>query len=134
MGVAQSSIQGLMGTVGAAAAAIGSAASGKKEQEAKNKEQDIKNKEDLDYSKAELAQAHAQATEAGIKKEEAEKVVGEKQGVYDAAMAKRYGGKGNTKAKIQEAQQQALDDLTAAQRAFSILNTKDIAARAMEAR
>lgn len=124
---AQSSLQGLVGTVGAAAAAVGSMAG-------KNAEKKRQNEENLDFSKAELAQAQAQAAETGLKKQEGEKLVGEKQAAYDAAMARRPGGKGNTKAKIAEAQKQALDDLTAAQRAFDVLSKKDTAARAMEAR
>ena len=113
--------------------AAGAALAAKKMKESKEAKKEGA-KEDLDFSVAEYAQAKANTAEIGNQAEEAEKLVGEKQAAYDEAMAKRPGGKGNTKARIAEAQQQALDDLTAAQKAFDVLSKKDTAAKAMEAR
>ena len=127
MGVAQNSLQGLVGTVAAGAIAASGAVKGQKEQKQAATEE-------LDFAKAELAQAEAASAESKQALEGGKKTVDEAQKVYDDAMGKRYGGKGNTKAKIQAAQQQALDDLTAAQRAFEVLGKKDTAAKAVEAR
>ena len=127
MGVAQNSLQGLVGTVAAGAVATGNAIKGQKEQKQAATEE-------LDFAKAELAQAEAASAESQQALEGGKKTVDEAQKVYDDAMGKRYGCKGNTKAKIQAAQQEALDDLTAAKRAFEVLGKKDTAAKAVEAR
>ena len=127
MGVAQSSLNKLGATVGTAALAVSNAA-------AKGAEAKQAAKEDVAFSQAELAQAEALQAEAGLNLEQGQKVLNEKQEAYDTAMNKKPGGKGNTKAKIAEAQQQALDDLTAAQKAFDVLSKKDTAAKAMTAR
>ena len=127
MGVAQSSLNKLGATIGTAALAVSNAAG--KAAEAKKDA-----KEDVAFSEAELAQAQAVEAESGVNLEQGKKSVDIAQEAYDKAMAKKPGGKGNTKAKIQEAQQQALDDLTAAQKAFEVLEKKNTAAKAMSAR
>ena len=123
----QNSINSAIGAVAGAVVAGKHAAN-------KKSEAIDKSKEDLSFSEAELAQAQAQSAETGLALEGGQKSLDAAQGAYDAAMAKRYGGKGNTKAKIAEAQEQALNDLTAAQRAFDVLSLKDKAAKAMESR
>lgn len=127
MGAIQNSINQTIGTMAAAAAL------GKKEIEGLA-EAKLKGQEDLSFSKAELAEAQAREAESGLAKEEGQKRVEEAQKAYDTAMAKRPGGKGNTKEAIAERQKQTLDDLTAAQKAFDVLDKKNIAAQAMTAR
>lgn len=126
MGV-QSAINGALGTIAAAAVA------GKKMGEAKEAKLEGA-KENLSFSEAELAAAKATEAETGLALEGGQKSLNEAQSKYDAAMAKRPGGKGNTKKAIAEQQAQALDDLEAAKKAFGVLEKKDIAARAMTAR
>lgn len=123
MGVAQNALQGLVGTTTAAAVAIGHAAdtkAHKKEEGLLAKEQNLE------------AQADLKEIEAGLPK--AAKDVQEKQAIYEQAMNKRYGGKGNTKAAIAEQQRQALDDLQAAQLADEALEIKKKAILARLAR
>lgn len=123
MGVAQNALQGLVGTTTAAAVAIGHAADAKAHQKEEGllaKEQNLE------------AQADLKEVESNLPK--AAQDVQEKQDIYDKAMNKRYGGKGNTKAAIAEQQGQALDDLKAAQLADETLKIKKQAILARLAR
>lgn len=123
----QSAINKVVGTAGVAALALS--------KEAELKEAKLEGaKEDLSFSEAELANAQTHQAETKLALEGGQKSVDEAQSAYDAAMAKRPGGKGNTKEAIAEKQAQALDDLEAAKKAFGVLEKKDIAARAMTAR
>lgn len=126
MGV-QSAINSALGTMAAAAVA------GKKMGEAKEAKLEGA-KENLSFSEAELAAAKATQAESSLALEGGQKSLDEAQSKYDTAMAKRPGGKGNTKQAIAEQQAQALDDLEAAKKAFDVLEKKDIAAKAMTAR
>lgn len=134
MGVAQSSINKLAGTIGAGIAAVAEAGSKIKKEKEASAEKLESAKEEASFSEAELKAAEAVQAQAALEKEAGQKAVEEAQSKYDTAMAKRPGGKGNTKAKIAETQQEALNDLTAAQKAFDVLDKKDMAARAMTAR
>lgn len=131
---AQSSLLGLSAAVGIGAAKVAGAVKDAQNQKEIKKEKTAATEEDVAYSEAELAQAQAIEAEAGYDLEEGKKTVEAAQANYDAAMAKKPGGKGNTKASIEEKQQEALNDLTAAQKAFDVLEKKDIAAKAMTAR
>ena len=86
---------------------------------------------DLDFSMAELAQAQAHSAESGAALEEAKKETAAKQEAFNKSLLKNPGGKGNTKASIEEAQKKALDDLDAAKRAENVLNKKHFANEAM---
>lgn len=116
----QSGINQALGAVAGAAYAVKS-----------NQEKITNTKLDLDFSIAEQAQAEAHAAESSLALEEVQKDVANKQEVYDKAMAKKPDGKGNTKAKINEMQAKALDDLDAAKRAENVLNKKHFANEAM---
>ena len=99
----------------------------------------LKEGAELDKEKGLLAkeqyhEASADLTKLEGESEEAEKLVQETSTAYDTAMAKRPGGKGNTKAAIAEKQNKALSEKEAAQRAFDELKDKIEAKQAMKAR
>lgn len=96
-----------------------------------NQEKITNTKLDLDFSMAELAQAEAHAAESGNALSEAKKETADKQEAFNKSLLKNPGGKGNTKAKIDEMQAKALDDLDAAKRAENVLNKKHFANEAM---
>lgn len=123
----QNSLNSVIGVAATAATA------GKKMGEAKEAKLEGA-KENLSFSEAELAGAQARQAETGLALEGGQKALNEAQSNYNAAMAKRPGGKGNTKKAIAEKRAQALDDLEAAKKAFDVLEKKDIAAKAMTAR
>ena len=127
MGAIQNSINSIIGT------AAGAAVAGKHMKDSKEAKLEGA-KEDLSFSEAELVGAQAHQAETGLALEGGQKEVTRAQEAYDAAMAKKPGGKGNTKKAIAEKQKQALDDLEAAKKAFGVLEKKDLAARAMTAR
>lgn len=123
MGAIQGSINSMLNTVAAGAVA------GKH----------FKDKKALETEQGLLAQeqyheAGADLTKLTGESEIANKVVEETSAAYDVAMAKRPGGKGNTKAAIAEKQKKALTEKEAAQRAFDELQDRIEAKLAMQAR
>ena len=119
----QSAVNKTLGTVAVAAAAGAQA----KEKQAQALEQ-------YDLAKAQQATAEANKKELEGQMGDVIKTANEKEDIYNALMAKKPGGKGNTKAALQEKQKQALTDKTAAERAFDILMDKIDAESAMIAR
>lgn len=124
------SIQNSLNSVTASLAAA--AVAGKKAKDAK--EAKIEGaKEELDFSTAELANAKATAGDIGNQLEEATNKLAEAEG-ENLIWQNQKPHRGLTKDALSQKQQQTLDDLTAAQKAFDTLKMKDIAAKAMEAR
>lgn len=116
----QNSINSVIG-VAATAAVAGKHYKEKKEQK---EEQGLLAKEQYHEASADLTKLSGESEEAG-------KVLEEATTAYDAAMAKRPGGKGNTKAAIAEKQKKALTEKEAAKRAFDELADRIEAKRAM---
>ena len=116
----QNSINSVIGSFAGAALAGKHA----KEVAAKKEEQGLLAKEQYHEAKADLKHLEGEQLEAG-------KVVEETSAAYEAAMAKKPGGKGNTKAAIAEKQGKALTEKEAAQRAFDELSDKIEARNAM---
>ena len=84
------------------------------------------------------AQQKADA-EGDVKNLQAEQITAneslkEKQAAYDALMAKKPGGKGNTKEALEEKQRKALTEIQASQLAFDALADKIEARQAMISR
>ena len=106
MGAIQNSITGALGAV------AGAAVAGKhlKDVKAKEEEQGLLAKEQYHEAAADLTRLSGEYNAAG-------KAVEETSAAYDAAMAKRPGGKGNTKAAIAERQKKALTEKEAALKA-----------------
>ena len=141
MGAIQNSIVGALGAV------AGAAVAGKhmkdikaKEEEksllekAKKEEQRLLDQEQGLLAKKQYHEAAADLTRLNGESEAAGKAVEETSAAYDAAMAKRPGGKGNTKAAIAEKQKKALTEKEAAQRAFDELKDRIESKIAMQAR
>ena len=145
MGAIQNSITGALGAV------TGAAVAGKhmkdvkaKEEEkvslekAKKEEQDslakAKAEEEGLLAKKQYHEAGADLTKLSGESKAAGKAVEETSAAYDAAMKKRPGGKGNTKAAIAEKQKKALTEKEAAQRAFEELKDRIESKLAMQAR
>lgn len=124
------SIQSSLNSVVTAAA--GAALAGKKMKESKDAKREAA-QEDLDFSVAEAALAKSQATETGNKLNDATNALAEAEG-NNTIWQNQKPHRGLTRDALNEKQQQALDDLTAAQRAFDELKVKNEAAQAMEAR
>lgn len=89
--------------------------------------------EDLSFATAELAGAQATAGDISNQLSDATNVLAEAEG-ENLIWQNQKPHRGLTKDALSQKQQQTLDDLTAAQRAFDTLKMKDIAAKAMEAR
>ena len=123
MGAIQNSIVGALGAV------TGAAVAGKhmKDVKAKEEEQGLLAKEQYHEAAADITKLKGESEAAG-------KAVEETSAAYDAAMAKRPGGKGNTKAAIAEKQKKALTEKEAAQRAFDELKDRIESKIAMQAR
>lgn len=119
----QNSLNGLTATVATAAVASEHA----KEKKEQRQEQGLLAKEQYHEASADLTKLSGESEEAG-------KVLEEAATAYDAAMAKRPGGKGNTKAAIAEKQKKALTEKEAAQRAFDELADRIEAKKAMMSR
>lgn len=113
-------------TIGAAATAV---IAGQKllEKATISEEQGLLAKEQYHEASAELTKLQGESAEAG-------KLVKETSTAYDEAMAKKPGGKGNTKAAIVEKQNKALTEKEAAQRAFDELTDRIEAKKAMQLR
>ena len=112
--------------------AAGAALAGKKMKEAKEAKREGA-QEDLDFSAAEYAQAKANSEELGNKLGDAKNALAEAEGNNLIAQSQKP-HRGLTRDALNQKQQQALDDLTAAQRAFDELSKKHEAAQAMETR
>ena len=123
MGAIQNSITGALGAV------AGAAVAGKhiKDTKAKDEEQGLLAQEQYHEAAADLTKLNGESEAAG-------KAVEETSAAYDAAMAKKPGGKGNTKAAIAEKQKKALTEKEAAQRAFDELQDRIEAKLAMKSR
>lgn len=123
MGAIQNSITGALGAV------AGAAIAGKhmKDVKAKDEEQGLFAQEQYHEAAADLTKLKGESEAAG-------KAVEETSAAYDAAMAKKPGGKGNTKAAIAEKQKKALTEKEAAQRAFDELQDRIEAKLAMQSR
>ena len=123
MGAIQNSINGALGAV------AGAVVAGKhmKDVKAKEAEQGLLAKEQYHEAAADITKLKGESEAAG-------KAVEETSAAYDAAMAKRPGGKGNTKAAIAEKQRKALTEKEAAQRAFDELTDRIEAKIAMKSR
>lgn len=123
MGAIQGAINSVLGSA-AAAAIAGKKMSEKSDMKA---EEGLLAQEHFHEASADLTRLKGESAEAG-------KLVEETNAAYDAAMAKKPGGKGNTKAAIAEKQKKALTEKEAAQRAFDELTDKIEAKQAMKAR
>lgn len=119
MGV-QSQVNQLIGGVSAAVALASH------EQEAKAKET-----ESGLLAKEQFHEASADITKLTGEQKEAEKTLKEKSAISDALELKRPGGKGNTKAKLEQSRKAALSEKEAAQRAFDELADRIEAKKAM---
>ena len=119
----QESVNRILGSV--AAGAVGIAKAG--EAAAVKQEQGL-------LAKEQFNEANSSLTELSGESAIAEKAYKEASDAYDAAMAKRPGGKGNTKAAIEEKQKKALTEKEAAERAFKSLQDKIEAKKAMRDR
>lgn len=145
MGAIQNSIVGALGAV------AGAAVAGKHMQDVKAKEEEkvslakakeekqnllekAKDEEQGLLAKKQYHEAAADITRLSGESEAAGKAVEETSAAYDAAMAKRPGGKGNTKAAIAEKQKKALTEKEAAQRAFDELKDRIESKIAMQSR
>ncbi len=117
---------------GVTASIAGAAIAGKKAHDAKEAKREGA-QEDLDFSSAELAAAKANSEELGNKLGDAKNALAEAEGNNLIAQSQKP-HRGLTRDALNQKQQQALDDLTAAQRAFDELTTKHKAAQAMESR
>lgn len=123
MGAIQNSINGIMGAAAGAALAYKHS----KDTKAKDEEQGLLAQEQYHEAAADLTKLSGESEAAG-------KAVEETSAAYDAAMAKKPGGKGNTKAAIAEKQKKALTEKEAAQRAFDELQDRIEAKLAMQSR
>ena len=123
MGAIQNSITAALGAI------TGAAVAGKhmKDIKAKEEEQGLLAKKQYHEAAADITRLSGESKAAG-------KAVEETSAAYDAAMAKRPGGKGNTKAAIAEKQKKALTEKEAAQRAFDELKDRIESKLAMQAR
>lgn len=119
----QSAVNKTLATAAVAAAA-----------DAQAKEKQAQAVEQYDLAKAQNATAQANKKELEGQMGDVIKNANEKDKVYNDLMAKKPGGKGNTKEALQEKQKQALNDKTAAERAFDVLMDKIDAESAMIAR
>lgn len=130
MGAIQNSINQ---TLGAAAAA---AIVGKKDYDAKQAEikSAAKEQEEGLLAKEHFHEAQADLTRLAGETEEAEKKLQEKQAISDALANKKPGGKGNTKAAINERYKASLTETEAAARALKELQQHSEAKKAMLAR
>lgn len=141
MGSIQNSITGALGAVAGAAVAGKYMKDAKvKEEEkgllenAKKEEQALLDQEQGLLAKKQYHEASADLTRLSGESKTAGKALEETSAIYDAAMAKRPGGKGNTKAAIAEKQKKALTEKEAAQRAFDELKDRMESKVAMQAR
>ena len=112
--------------------AAGAAIAGKKMKESKEAKREGA-QEDLDFSTAELAAAKATSEELGNKLGDAKNALAEAEGNNLIAQSQKP-HRGLTRDALNQKQQQTLDDLTAAQRAFDELSKKHEAAQEMEKR
>ena len=123
MGAIQNSINGALGAV------AGAVVAGKhmKDVKAKEEEQGLLAKEQYHEAAADITKLKGESEAAG-------KVVEETSAAYDAAMAKRPGGKGNTKAALDNKRKEKMTEIEAAQRAFDELSDRIEAKQAMKKR
>ena len=130
MGVGLSGGNALGGTILGAGMAIAKAV---------NDISDAAEKEKLETEKGLLAkeqfhEANAELTKLEGESEEAGKALEEATTNYDTLMAKNPGGKGNTKAALEEKRGKALTEKEAASRAFNELKERVEAKKALIAR
>ena len=118
------SIQESINSALGAAAATAVAAKRISDQKELKAEQGLLAKEQFHEASADIAKLTGE-------QEEAEKTLKEKSAISDALELKKPGGKGNTKAALQEKRAAALSEKEAAQRAFSELTDRIEAKRAM---
>lgn len=123
MGAIQNSLNSITATV-AGAVVAGEHAKEKKQQ---REEQGLLAQEQYHEASADLKQLEGESAEAKA-------VWGDKQAEADILMAKKPGGKGNTKAALQERQKKALSEVEAAERAFNELQDRIEAKKAMISR
>lgn len=119
----QNSINSMTTTIAGAIAAGKHA----EEKKAMKEEQGMLAKEQYHEASAELKKLEGEGKEVDATLKGANEA-------YEAAMAKKPGGKGNTKASIAEGQKKALTEKEAAQRAFDELQDKIEAKMAMKSR
>lgn len=120
MGAIQNSMNQMLGTV------AGAAAVGKKVMKEKKLEQ-----EQGLLAKEQYHEAEAEKSDLEVQADEQKNVWGEAEGDLAILQAKRPGGKGNTKAALEEKRMQKMNEIEAAQRAFQNLQDKIEAKKAM---
>lgn len=120
MGAIQNSVNQILGTT---AAAVGVGKKAMKEKKLEH-EQGLLAKEQFHEAEADKRELEAQA-------DEQKNVWGEAEGDLAILQAKRPGGKGNTKAALEEKRMQKMNEIEAAQRAFQNLQDKIEAKKAM---
>ena len=123
MGAIQGSMNKALGSV-AAAVAVGTKLAQK---EAMNTEEGLLATEHFHEASADITKLTGEAEEAG-------KLVESTTKTYDELMAKKPGGKGNTKKSLEERRGKALSEKEAAQRAFDELKDRIEAKVAMKSR
>ena len=130
----QSGINQALGAVAGATLAIkGAQESKEKEQEAAAEKQAKATEQGL-LAKEQYHEARADVTKMSGEVPATQEALDKANTAYEAAMAKRPGGKGNTKAAIAEKQGKALSEKEAAQRAFNELADRIEAKQAMMSR
>ena len=120
MGAIQNSMNQMLG------AAAGAAAVGKKVMKEKKLEQ-----EQGLLAKEQYHEAEAEKSDLEVQADEQKNIWGEAEGDLAILQAKRPGGKGNTKAALDEKRMQKMNEIEAAQRAFQNLQDKIEAKKAM---
>lgn len=120
MGAIQNSMNQMLGTV------AGAAAVGKKVMKEKKLEQ-----EQGLLAKEQYHEAEAEKSDLEVQADEQKNIWGEAEGDLAILQAKRPGGKGNTKAALDEKRMQKMNEIEAAQRAFQNLQDKIEAKKAM---
>ena len=128
---------GINQTLGAVAGAAFAVKDSKEKEEAKQEaaaEKQAKATEQGLLAKEQYHEARADVTRMSGEVPATKEALDKANTAYDLAMAKRPGGKGNTKAAIAEGQKKALTEKEAAQRAFDELADRIEAKQAMMSR
>lgn len=134
MGAITSAFNQAAGAVAGAAVAIKHVSQQKELKEEAAKEKAAKDVEQGLLAKEQYHEASADLTKLKGESKEAEDVLNKANSAYEIAMAKKPGGKGNTKEAIAEGQKKALTEKEAADRAFKELADRIEAKKAMMSR
>ena len=134
MGAINSAFNQAAGAVAGAAIAIKHASQQQEAKAAAAEEKAARETEQGLLAKEQYHEASADLTKLNGESAEAKDVLNKANSAVEIAMAKKPGGKGNTKAAIAEGQKKALTEQEAAQRAFDELADRIEAKKAMMSR